>query len=989
MMFRRPRRLATALLFLSCAWAAGQAPQPAPQQAPQQKPPEQKPPQKSPFEEVAPTTQEPKPVQQPGMPAKPQLEQVKPEEQPPKPAAPQNIIESIEFRGARRFPQDRLKALIVTKTGDPYDEEILRRDFMAIWNTGKFDDIRLETEPGKTGLILRYILTERPVIRTIKYAGNKSISDSEILDRFKERKVGLSVESQYDPAKIQRAAVVLKEYLAERGRQFAKVEPQIRRVPPSSLEVIFMVDEGPKIKVGNITIQGNEAFSQRDVVRAMKNLHPIGVPHSILLENLFAKTYDEAKLEEDRERIVHEFYQSHGYFMAKTLDPTVTMRDVGGGKFRFPILHTNHPGKVEDIIVPVEEGRQYHLNKINFVGVKLFRTPETLMRPLFGMAEGDVFSTAKLRKGMENMRNLYGEFGYINFVPEPEPVPVPNTNKMDLTITVDEGKQYFVRRIDFSGNTTTRDRVIRRELLIDEGQLFNTRMWELSILRLNQLGYFEPLKKDESAEIKQDNRTNTVDITLKVKERGKNSVGLTGGVSGIAGSFIGFNYSTNNFLGLGETLSLNSQLGTRLRQATFGFTEPYFLDKPLQVGFTVSISRFNYDQAREASILSGQNLISYFQALGTNNLLNYVSTGYGFTTFISHPLKRSFARVGITYGFNVQNIKTLTTAATTYFDYINFSGIGGPTALTGIRTSQITLSYSYNSVNHPITPTNGKSLFISTAFASSLLGGNVNTITPAVDFKYFHPAMHAKAAHPHVIGFHAAASMITGYGGRLVPPFSRYYMGGENDIRGFEIWGISPIAFIPSTAAVNVYNPDGSQRMQKTITNGVESFTPVTMNVPTYQMVFPGGDLQTYGNFEYRIPIVGPVTLAYFVDGGVDKVIRDGQLSLTASRIETLNNEFPEAGFNGKALIYPGTQKPRMSTGLEIQVLMPVVNAPFRVYYAYNPLCVREYIDPPIVADRSYFPNQETFQQAVTALGQQAPFFEKRGTFRFTIGRTF
>src|ERR1043165_8376149 len=114
--------------------------------------------------------------------------------------------------------------------------------------------------------------------------------------------------------------------------------------------------------------------------------------------------------------------------------------------------------------------------------------------------------------------------------------------------------------------------------MLDEGDIFNNRLWELSILRLNQLGYFNQLKADEAADIKRNTQTNTVDITLKVRERGKNSIGLNGGVSGIAGSFVGMNYATNNFLGLGETLSINSQLGTRMRNVSFGFTEPYFLD---------------------------------------------------------------------------------------------------------------------------------------------------------------------------------------------------------------------------------------------------------------------------------------------------------------------------------------------------------------------------------------------------------------------------
>ena len=283
---------------------------------------------------------------------------------------------------------------------------------------------------------------------------------------------------------------------------------------------------------------------------------------------------------------------------------------------KIPLFKPNKPGKRADLTLTVEEGKQYHLNKINFVGVKLFKTPDALMRPLFQMQEGDVFSTAKLRKGMENLRKLYGEFGYIDFVPEPVPEPMPGTDKIDLTFNVDEGKQFFVRRIDFSGNTTTRDKVIRRELLIDEGDIFNTRLWEISILRLNQLGYFEQLKENEAATINRDTKTNTVDITLKVKERGKNSIQLNGGVSGIAGSFIGFSYSTNNFLGLGETLSLDSQLGDRIRNVTFGFTEPYFLDKPMQAGFTIYTTRFNFDQGREVSLLSGRNLMPLFNQLG-------------------------------------------------------------------------------------------------------------------------------------------------------------------------------------------------------------------------------------------------------------------------------------------------------------------------------------------------------------------------------------
>ena len=166
-----------------------------------------------------------------------------------------------------------------------------------------------------------------------------------------------------------------------------------------------------------------------------------------------------------------------------------------------------------------------------------------------------------MRKGIKNLRDAYGALGYINFTPVPD-TEIDDEHKMvTVKFDLDEGKQFFVRRIEFQGNTTTRDKVIRRELALEEGQVYNSKLWEFSLMRLNQLGYFEPLKPEQDSETKQNNQEGTVDITLKVKEKGKNSIGLTGGVSGLAGSFVGINYQTNNFLGLGETLSVTANIG--------------------------------------------------------------------------------------------------------------------------------------------------------------------------------------------------------------------------------------------------------------------------------------------------------------------------------------------------------------------------------------------------------------------------------------------
>jgi outer membrane protein insertion porin family len=239
---------------------------------------------------------------------------------------------------------------------------------------------------------------------------------------------------------------------------------------------------------------------------------------------------------------------------------------------------------------------------------------------------------------------------------------------------------------------------------------------------------------------------------------------------------------------------------------------------------------------------------------------------------------------------------------------------------------------------------------------------------------------------------HFLGSYVTGFGGKTAPPFNRFFMGGENDVRGFQLYTVSPIAFIPIAATVNQLNNDGTPRQQKGIVNtatGATGLVNATQEMPAYQMVFPGGDTKMVANFEYRVPIFGPVTLAAFFDAGMNRLSNQSQLTLNPSRILELNNKFPEAAFKNRAVVAYNTQLIRSSTGLELQVLMPVFNQPFRIYWAYNPTRVRDYIQPPIVADRSYFPNYPSFINSVATFGQPIPMFERKSIFRFTIGRTF
>jgi outer membrane protein insertion porin family len=918
------------------------------------------------------------------------------------------VIERIEFIGNRRVRNDTLKARIFSRENDAYNEETLRRDFQALWNTQFFEDVKLRVEDSADRANARIIIfevKERPVIRRIRYDNIHSVSESDILDRFKERKVGLTVESQFDPTKIKKAEVVIKELLGEHGRQFAKVTPQYERIASSNAVIlIFKVEEGPKVKVGKIKFTGNHAFSDRKLIRAMKHDRPYQIPLYITEINVMSKTYDRDKLNEDLEVGIRGMYQDNGYFRVLVKEPILENIDTRNNRWGMPVpIMGKSDGKAVNMTIPIEEGPRYHMGTLKIVSAdpdKALSLKVEALKAAFPIKQGDVLNVSKLRKAMKDYTSIYGEYGFIDFTPEPD-FDIDDAAKIiNLTLKFDEQKQYYVRRIDFSGNTTTRDKVIRRELLLDEGQLFNKRAWEVSILRLNQLDYFDRIEEDKAVEIKRNTKEGTVDLNLKVHEKGKQSIGLQGGVSGLAGGFIGLTYQTNNFLGLGETLTFSAQFGSLQRSLQFGFTEPYLFDRPISTGFTIFSSRYSYDQAKQEALLLGQSV-----SINPQFVQNYNQDSTGFTAFASYPVKRfSFMRVGLTYGLTRTNITAFNDASKLLFQSIQYRSFAGPSALNGIISSTITPTISYNSIDNPQEPTKGKSYFYSLAFTGGPIAGNVNMITNVFEVKRFKPINKRR----NVLGLHAQVAYTTGFGGKEVPPYSRFYMGGENDIRGYDIRSISPVTFIPTASAQPIFYND------PTSGGALRSFA---IPVLTYTATLPGGDLQGFGNIEYRIPIVGPVQAALFFDGGTDGISNRSGLQLDPSALSSQNGctqipqslvcQFPTANISGGLPIAPGTNfRFRGSTGIEFVVRLPIVQAPFRIYYAYNVnrlhqqiVAQQPFIEPSQIAFIKgaldpIDPNIFKFQVAPQInFIQNNPgrlnYFEPLTTFRFTVSRTF
>jgi outer membrane protein insertion porin family len=926
-------------------------------------------------------------------------------------------IEQIRVIGNRRIPKETVLARLFTHPGDTYDPISVERDFNSLWNTSYFDDLRIEREDSEKGIILNIFVREKPTIREINYKGLNTVSQSDVLDRFKKEKVGLTVESQYDPTRIKRAETVLKDILSEHGHQFATIKTEVKTIPPASVQVNFNVKEGPTVKVGEIHFAGNQHLSGLLLRRSMKNLKPIGIPYSLIFENIFSQTFDASKLEEDTER-VRQAYRDKGYYNAAIEEPKTQIRDQGGLNW---LTFRPNKGKRIDILMPIEEGARYRLGTITFSGNKAVSNTRAL-RATFAVKDGEWFNATLVGKGLENLKKAYGQLGYINFGAIPKPVFDDQKKTVSLNVDIDEGKPFYVSRIEFQGNTITRDKVIRRELMLDEGQVYNSQLWEYSLMRLNQLEYFEPLKVDQDSEAHQDSEAGTVDLLLKVKEKGKNSIGLNGGMSGLSGAFLGVNYQTNNFLGLGETLSLQGNLGNVSRQFTFGFSQPYVHNRPLNVGFQIFNQKQDFNAAKNYQTTAGAsaNMSAAQQSLTQN--YNQASTGLTFS--VSYPLRRhAFQRVGMTYSLTKSSITAFSTASQTLFQTISFrSGIQGSNALDGIVNSMASFTYTYNTINNPMRPRSGKEY--SAVLQVAGLGGNVRYYSPMLAYKQFMSMHYLKptATGRNVLGLRAQLGYVQGYGGDVAPPNNRFYTGGENDLRGFDIRGATPYGYVPNRTTVQLTNPDGQCVPRDP--NNPQLNQCIQVPLPVYGVVSIGGDTNFTSNAEYRIPIAGPVTFSFFNDFGITVATNHDQLKQSPEGFAGLtaplygcpvfNNGSCQGGIPGTDVGFQRNIRPvaganfvpRMSTGAEISVIMPIINAPFRLYYAYNPLRLyeRPYCNSVILGGktqscsaelitRDLFPQggagDYTYAEALAAYGSRILLREPRKTFRLTVSTTF
>src|SRR5215831_247695 len=661
------------------------------------------------------------------------------------PQASEAFVEEVEISGNRRIPRESVLYYVQSKPQDRFDLSLAQRDLQSIIQMGLFDPLatKLFVEDGpRGGKIIIFQVKEYPIIRDIQYRGMKSATESEVLTRWKEKTVNVSKESQFDPAKANRARLVLRELLAEKGHPNAEVTVEVEEISATTVGLIFDVDEGKRVRVKEIQFVGaRDGFSQGRLRGAMKLVKEAGLFSNFSSKDIYFKD----KLADDLERVRY-FLGTKGYLQAKLGEPKVEEAGKVGSGLPLPLFRKSGPGL--KISIPVEVGRRYKISKVEEKGVSIFQPG--IVKAYSGMREGEWVDTKKIQENVfKGIKDLYGTQGYIqadvNFIPKFID-KTPEEGDIEITLEMDEGRQFTMRRLEFIGNNNTRDVVIRREVLLNEGDAYNKRLWDLSMLRLNQLGLFDEIK-EKDAITRTNDRDQTVDIDLQVKEKGRQQIQLNGGVSGYQGTFFGLEYSTNNLLGYGESLSVGVSGGSRSKSVSFGFTEPYFMGKPITLGFQVFGSQYQFVGAGLDLATQEAQLLSQYYGSGifdSNTLFTQKTAGGTIT--LSGPLQMftkkfgeigRFTRLQMSYsltGTTIQDPKVNRDNDPTYDIPVTYSQ-------PRIITSRIIPSIYYNTKNASLDPTRGKSLFLGLGFSGGVLGGDVKEISPSFEFQYFKPVL--------------------------------------------------------------------------------------------------------------------------------------------------------------------------------------------------------------------------------------------------------
>jgi outer membrane protein insertion porin family len=624
------------------------------------------------------------------------------------------IIRDLSIEGNRRVQEAVILGRIKSRPGGNFTPSQLSEDVRSVFALGFFDDVRTRVEDFEGGVKLTFTVVERPFVRDVEFVGNRRISN----DSLRE-KIDLKLGSVYNPVDVQRAREKLKEHYEEEGYFEVQITPETESFPDGDVKVVFAIGEGRRITIDEIVIKGNKGLSDRKI----KSVMQVQERQYFILRG----TLQRQKLDGDIERII-SLYNDNGFVQARVESTDVAV---------------NRDKAVVTITIQVIEGPQFKVGKVEVTGVT--RVPVTEVQRLIRFKTGDVFSRGKVREALREIGDLYGTIGHASVDVVPRTEQIANPPRMDVVFEINEGPEVYVERINIAGNVRSQDKILRREIPLVEGELFTLQKLQRARQRLINLGFFETVNVNTAPGA---DKTKII-VNVEVVERPTGLFAIGGGFSSVD-SFLGsIDVAQRNFLGRGWEVSARVRAGVKTQQGLVSFTEPWFLDRPLAVGFDLYDTIRQYDEYKLDSL--------------------------GLTLRMSHPFA-DYWRWLIQYRVTRDRISDIVSTVATEL-----------LAEEGTRvTSLIGATLTRDSRDNLVAPTKGGSISMSAEFAG--LGGDSRFFRTIANATYFHPIWL-----DHILSGRVEGGYGVGWGGQDLPLFERFYLGGPNTIRGFKFRKVSPI----------------------------------------------------------------------------------------------------------------------------------------------------------------------------------------------------
>jgi len=639
-------------------------------------------------------------------------------------AQDQPLITQIDVVGARKVEEATVRYKLKSRIGDPYSPEVVREDIKALYSLGYFEDIVVQADIFEGGLKLTFVLHEKPSIQSLKIVGNRKLSTDKI-----RAKIDLVEGAIVPPGGLGKNAEKIRLFYEEEGYYQAQVDGQEERISPQEVGVTFTIVEGDKFDVGEIRIVGNQYLKEKDIKSKLQT--------SELFLFFFGGTLKREELRRDLDRI-RAYYLDNGFLDIAVEEPEIQL-DTQRKKLR--------------IIIRVQEGPQYHIRALAIKGNHLLSEAE--IRGLVKSRAGGIFSRESLQADVVAITDRYAERGYL-FA---DVAPVTDVQQADTTVDValeiTEGRQAFINRIEITGNLRTRDKVIRREVLLVEGDVFNSALLQASRRNLQNIGYFEDVKLDTKRAAAEDR----VDVTVDVKEKPTGAFTIGGGYSSVDGAIGVASISQNNLFGLGKAASINVQIGQNANRGNVVYTDPHFLD----TNFLLEPRIYAFNTANQESTLG------------------YNQSTQGASLSVGHVL---FWQIFGTVAYTYEKVRIKDVQPGAPFVVVEQAAESGGVS----KTSSLTFMLTRDTRDSFTEPTQGLLARASFQYAGGFLDAGTNFTKTSLDLSQYFPLWWKLVGH-----IRGSIAYGDSFGDTPnLPVQERFYLGGIGTIRGFKNFSISP-----------------------------------------------------------------------------------------------------------------------------------------------------------------------------------------------------